>query len=145
MLYSHKNKTQQTHQRWINVESTLIVNVHQRCFNIDIWLKMKVEPTYIYRGCFNVGKTTLIDLVDSMSMNQCCFNIEIWLKMKFELTYVFRRCFNVEKQRWNKIDRITWIQGRWLNVVSTLIVSWKWNLSQGMFIRYVLRQWENSI
>ena len=27
--------------------------------NVDIWLKMKVEPTYIYRRCFNVGKTTL--------------------------------------------------------------------------------------
>ena len=43
----------------INVEKTLIVNVHQRCFNVDIWLKMKVEPTDIYRRCFNVGKTTL--------------------------------------------------------------------------------------
>ena len=37
--------TQQTHKRWINVEATLIVNVHQRCFNVDIWLKVKVEPT----------------------------------------------------------------------------------------------------
>ena len=46
----------------INVETTLIVNVHQRCFNVDIWLKMKVEPTYIYRRCFNVDKTTLIEL-----------------------------------------------------------------------------------
>ena len=27
----------------INVETTLIVNVYQRCFNVDIWLKMKVE------------------------------------------------------------------------------------------------------
>ena len=27
--------------------------------NVDIWLKMKVEPRYIYRCCFNVGKTTL--------------------------------------------------------------------------------------
>ena len=51
--------TQQTHQPWINVETTVIVNVHQRCFNVAIWMKMKVEPTYIYRRCFNVGKTTL--------------------------------------------------------------------------------------
>ena len=28
--------------------TTLIVNVHQCFFNFDIWLKMKVEPTYIY-------------------------------------------------------------------------------------------------
>ena len=49
---------QQTHQCWIHVEAKLIVKAHQRCFNVDNWLKMKVEPTYIYR-CLNVGKTTL--------------------------------------------------------------------------------------
>ena len=58
--FSFKVKTtKQTHQCWIKVETTLIVNVHQRCFNFDIWLKMNIEPTYIYRRCFNVGKTTL--------------------------------------------------------------------------------------
>ena len=46
----------------INVETMLIVNVHQRCFNVDIWLKIKVEPTYIYRRLLNVGKTTLKQL-----------------------------------------------------------------------------------
>ena len=84
------NWTQQKHQRWINAEITLIVNIHQRCFNVDIWLKMKVEPTYIYRRCFNVDKTMLkqcwLNYVDSTSMNQRCFNIEIWLKMKVEPT-----------------------------------------------------------
>ena len=93
--------TQQTHQRWFNVETTLIINVHQRCFNVDIWLKMKVEPTYIYRRCFNVGKTTLKQrwwhYVDSTSMNQCCFNVKIWLKMKVEPMYVYQSCFNIEK------------------------------------------------
>ena len=48
-----------THQRWTNVEASLIVNIHQRCFNVDVWLKMKIEPTYIYRRCFNIDKTTL--------------------------------------------------------------------------------------
>ena len=51
------NKRQQIHQRWINVQTTFILNVHQHCFNIGIWLKMKVDLTYIYRRCFNVGKT----------------------------------------------------------------------------------------
>ena len=92
---------QQTHQRWINVETTLIVNVHQRCFNIDIWLKMKVEPTYVYRRCFNVDKTTLKqrwkNYIDSMSMTQCCFKVDIRLKIKVESTYVHRRCFDVKK------------------------------------------------
>ena len=36
-----------------------IVNVHQCCFDVDIWLKMRVELTYIYGRCFNVGKITL--------------------------------------------------------------------------------------
>ena len=80
--------TQQTHERWIKSETTLLVNVHRRCFNVDIWLKMKVEPTYLYWRCFNISKTTLkqrwLNHVDSTSMNQSCFNVEIWLKMKFE-------------------------------------------------------------
>ena len=88
---------QQTHQRWTNVETTLIVDVYQRFFNVDIWLKMKVEPTYIYRHCFNVDKTTL-----------------------------------------KEHDRFTLIQRRWPSVVSRLIVSWKWKLSQRMFIGIAL-------
>ena len=35
--------SQQTHQYWINVEKTLIINNHQPSFNVDIWLKMKAE------------------------------------------------------------------------------------------------------
>ena len=100
---------QQTHQRWINVETTLIVNVHQRCFSVDIWLKMKVDSTYIYQRCFNVGKTTLkqhwLNYVYSTSVNQRCFNVEFWLKMKFEATYVYQRCFNFDKTTLKKLRR----------------------------------------
>ena len=48
--------SQQTHQRRIKVETTLIINVHQCCFSVGIWQKMKVEPTYVYGCCFNVKK-----------------------------------------------------------------------------------------
>ena len=34
----------------------------ERCFNVQMWLKMKVEPTYAYRRCFKVDKTTLKEL-----------------------------------------------------------------------------------
>ena len=89
--------TQQIHQRWINIETTLIVNAHRRCF-VDIWLKMKVELTYIFRRCFHVEKITLKqrrqNYVDSTSITKR-FNVDIWLKMKVEPTYVYRRCFNV--------------------------------------------------
>ena len=93
--------SQQTYERWINVETTLIVNVDQRCFNFDIWLKMKIESTYIYRRCFNVV-TTLKERrynhVNSKSINQHCLNVKIWLIMKVEPTYIYRHCFNVDKK-----------------------------------------------
>ena len=110
--------SQQPHQRWFNVETTLIVNVHQRCFDVDIWLKMKVEPTYIYRRCFNVGKITLkqrrYNYIDSTSIKQCCFNDKIWLKMKVEPTYVYRRCFNVDK---------TSLKQHWKNYVDSMSIN----------------------
>ena len=52
----------QAHQRWIDVEATLIVNVHQCCFNFDTWLKMKVETyisTLILGWKWNVHLSTL--------------------------------------------------------------------------------------
>ena len=99
---------QQTHQPWINVEKKLIVNFHQRCFNVDIWLKVKVEPTYIYRRCFNVGK----------------YNVET--------TLIELRRFNVEEpilfQRWNLVENENWADvclstlfQRWQNNVETTL------------------------
>ena len=43
------------------------------CFSVEIWLKMKVEPTYVYRHCFNVDKTTLKQ--HWQNQRRCCFNI----------------------------------------------------------------------
>ena len=40
---AHNTVEQQTHQRWINVETMLIVNVHQRCFNVDFGWKWKLS------------------------------------------------------------------------------------------------------
>ena len=86
--------------------------------NVDICLKMKVEPKYIYRPCFNVGKTTLkqrwLNYVDSTSMNQHCFNVEIWLRMKVELTYLYWRCFNVDK---------TTLKQRWCSYVDSMLMT----------------------
>ena len=64
--------------------------MNQRCFNVDIGLKMKVEPTYVYRRCFNVEKTKLKQCSwiysYSLWMTQCYFNADVWLKMKVEST-----------------------------------------------------------
>ena len=81
-------------QRWQNNIETLLIELRRwnvdepTCFNVEIWLKTKVEPTYVYRHCFKVDKTTLKQrwksYVDSMMMTQCCFNDGIRLKGKFE-------------------------------------------------------------
>ena len=83
----------------INVETTLIVNVHQRCINVDIWLKMKVELTHVYRRCLNIWQN----------------NVERTL---------------TELRRF-KVDYPMFFQ-------RTIKVSWKWNLSQHMFISVAL-------
>ena len=75
--------SQQKHQCRIKVETKLIVNVHQRCFNVDIWVKMKVKLTYVYRRCFNVemGLTfqckylLFIILPASSSINKNVFSV----------------------------------------------------------------------
>ena len=43
--------SQQKLQCRIKGETKLIDNVHQRYFNVNIWLKMKVKQTYVYRHC----------------------------------------------------------------------------------------------
>ena len=137
-LSNESTAAQQTHQPWVNVETTLIVNVHQRCFNVDIWLKMRVEPMPIYQRCFSIGKITIKErrknYVDSTSMNQHCFKVEIWLKMKVEPTYVYRRCFNFDKTtlkelRWFNVDDSILLQRwysienqNWVNVCSSALL-----------------------
>ena len=125
---------QQKHQRWINVETTLIINVHQRCFNVDIWFKMKVEPTHIYRCCFNVGKTTLKQQrfnVDEVTLFQS-WNLgekESWADVC--LSTLFQRWRNNVETILKKLSRSN-VDGP--NVVSMLIFGWKWKLSQSMFV-----------
>ena len=91
--------SQQTHQRWINVE---------------IWLKMKVEPTYVYWRCFNVDKTLLIELgwfnVDDSVLFQCWYYVE-------KKSWVNACSSVLRKQDWNNLSifvvlNFTW---KWLN------------------------------
>ena len=68
----------------------------QSCFNINILLKMKVEPTYIYSGYFNVvlSKSFCHIFVVSTFITQCWFKVVIWLKRKVKPTWVHRLCQN---------------------------------------------------
>ena len=86
-------------QCWI--KTTLKDSMNQRFFNVDIWFKMKVNPTYVHRRCLNVDKRILKyrlrNYPDSLSITQCCFNADNWLKMKVDSMYVYRCCLDVEK------------------------------------------------
>ena len=127
--------SQQTHQHWINVETTLIVNVHQRCSNVDIWLKMKVEPTYIYRSCFNVSKTTLLGLRRFNVYKLTLF--QLWNSVENESWADL--CLPMLFQCWQNNVETKLKELRWFNVgdpiVLTLVFGWKSNLSQRMLIR----------
>jgi len=92
--------TQQTHQRWINVETTSDFNVE---FRLDLYSDLKVEIHDVV--------STLKDNVDSTLKFWRCFNVEV-------LT-LYQRCFNVETllfQRW----KTTLFQCFNSDVVSTL-------------------------
>ena len=116
----------------IDVESTLIVNVHRRCFNVDIWLKMKVEPTYIFRRCFNVEETP-------------------WIKLRrFNVDYqtLFQRWCLVENESWVDVCLSTLFQ-RWQNnVETTLIELRRFNVDDSMLFkrRYLVKNesWTNA-
>ena len=118
-------------QLWYLVENESW-DVH---LNFDTWLKMKRTSIDVVSMFNNNVQMTLIELrrfnIDEPMLFRCWTLVEI----KVDSAYVYRRRFSVTKQSWSKIERITLIQRRWSNVVVTLIVSWKWNLSQRMFIR----------
>ena len=84
----------------MNFETRLTVNVHQRCFNINIRLKMSVGPTYVFRRCFNVEIGCLFygyhNFTSIVSCQQSCF----WCKPKFNvvstLTSLLNQCWQYD-------------------------------------------------
>ena len=81
-----KELSSQTHQRRIKVVTPLIANVHQRCFKFNIWLKMKVEPTYVIHG-YVIHVNTWISL-----FQQYC---NLPTKLLLASTQI-QRCFDVD-------------------------------------------------
>ena len=110
----------ETHQRWINVETTLIVNVHRKWK--WKWKLSNVETTLIELHRFKVGEPTLFqhwDLVENESWANVC--LSTWF------------------QRWQNNVETTLIELSWLNVddpmfFSMLVLGWKGKLSQHIFI-----------
>ena len=82
-----------------------------------------VETTSIELRWFNFDEQMLFqrwNLVEIESWADVCMFIDV--------------VSTLTKQRRNNIERITSIQCRWPNVVSTLIFGWKWKLNERMFI-----------
>ena len=88
--------------------------------------------------------------VESMliiNVHRRCFTLIFGWKWKLSRRTFIDVVSTLTKQRWNNVDRITSIQRRWTNVVSTLKFGWKWKLSQCMFIDVVSiltkQRWSN--
>lgn len=90
-------ESQQTHQRRINVKTTLIVNVHHRCFNTGWKCKLSQHMFIGVISTLNeIVFSTLIhdyhNFTSIVSYQQNCF----WCQLKFNivLTLTIRRWFN---------------------------------------------------
>ena len=77
-----KTENQQIHWRWINVKTTLIINVYRCYFNVDIWLKIKVELTHIFRRqrWSNINRITSIQRLKSNVVSMLIFGWKRKLK-----------------------------------------------------------------
>ena len=130
-----------TFEDYVNIAWTKFfsVNFHQRGFNVDIWLKMKVEPMYIYWRCLNVGKQYWNNVTRITSIQRRRWS-NVISKLKFDWKWkLSRRIFidvvsTLTKQPWINVKIITSIQCWWLNAFLTLIFGSKGKLSQRMFI-----------
>ena len=108
---------QQTHQRWNKVDRQRSSTLFQHWYLVENESWADVHLSRLFQCWQNNVELTLIDLRR--------FNVDEPM--------LFQHWKLVENESW-AVDRITSIQRQWLIVISTLVVSWKWNLSQGMFI-----------
>ena len=72
-------------------------SMNQRCFNVDTWLKMKVELTYIYGYCLNIDKITPIQCRWSYVVSTLIFG---W-KQKLNQHIFIDIPSTLRKQHWN--------------------------------------------
>ena len=130
--------SQQTNQRWINVETTLTVNVHQRCSTLIFGWKWKLSRRTFTDFVSTLKKQRWNNSDRITSIQRRWTNVVSTLKFGWKWKLSQRMFIDVvstlTKQRWNNVDRVTLIQCWWPNVVSTLILGWKGKLSQRMFI-----------
>ena len=142
--------TQQTHQRWINVATTFIVNIHQRCFKrcADVHLttlfqrwQNNLETMLIELRRFNVDEPTLFqhwNLVENESWADVCLStlFQRW-QNNVKTTLKELRWFNVDDpmlfQRWYLVEK-----ERWVNVCSSALRKQHWHNCQYLLYWYSL-------
>ena len=135
----------------INVETTLIVNIHQRCFNDDIWKqrwkrwKWKFNQSTFTNVVSTLTKQLWNNVDRITSIQRWWTNVVSLLKFgwKWKLCWrnVYRRRFNTDK---------TTLKQRWKNCVDSMLMTqccfnvdiW---LKGKVESTYVHRRWENSI
>ena len=110
--------TQQTHQRWNNVDRQRSSTLFQRWYLVENESWADVHLSTLFQRWQNNVETTLIELRR--------FNVD-------EPT-LFQRWNLVENESSTDICLSTLFQRWWLNFVSTLILGWKGMLSQRVFI-----------
>lgn len=108
-----------------NVDHKGLSTLSQRWYLIEI----KVELTYIYRCCFNIGKTTSKKLRWFNVGEPTLFQLKFGWKWKLSQCIFTDVVSTLAEQRWNSIEIVPSIQYRWPNVVSILIFGLKWKLS----------------
>ena len=73
--------------------------MNQYCFNVEIWLKMKVEPKYVYWRCFNVEtklkKLRWFNVDDPLFQRWYLVRDESWVNVETTLLYC---CADVHKK-----------------------------------------------
>ena len=71
-------------QHWKNYINSM--SMTQCCFNVDIWIKIKVESMYVHRRCFDVEKTASKQLRQLLHWSVLTFTRN-WLKNKLKLIF----------------------------------------------------------
>ena len=119
---SETGTPQQTHQRWINVEATLIVNVHQRFSTLISGWKWKLS------------RRTFIHVFSTLT-KQRWNNVDRITSIQRRWTKVFQRWNLIENQSWADVCLSTF--QRCQNNVETTLTELQWfNADNSVLFHY---------
>ena len=146
--------SKQTHLRWISVETTLIANVHKCCFNVDIWLKVKLSRrifmdvvSTLAKQCWNkVDRITLIqrwwtNVISTLKLtptyvyrrwvfqswqNNAGTTLKEFRRFNVDDSMLFQRRYLVEKENWVNVCSSALKKQHWNNFVNIYCTDVHW-------------------